>query len=98
MPSLPLTPEEKEVWLSQHLPSRVYACFASPGYVQKLISELPAGADQSHRCELELIRQASWEGRHAALRWLIEFIGVKADKNGKPDLPKELNSRYARSV
>lgn len=27
---------------------------------------------------------AMWEGRHAAIRWLIEFVGVTADKDGKP--------------
>ena len=28
------------------------------------------------------------EGRKAAMRWLIEFVGVRLDKNGNPAAPK----------
>ena len=28
------------------------------------------------------------EGRKASMRWLIEFVGVTLDKNGRPAAPK----------
>ncbi len=36
---------------------------------------------------------AAWEGRHAAARWLVEFVGVAADKDARP---KRSSSRQAR--
>jgi len=32
------------------------------------------------RCSTDSI----WEGRLAATRWLIEFVGIRRDKNGNP--------------
>jgi hypothetical protein len=31
--------------------------------------------------------RAVWEGRMAAMRWLIDFVGIAADCNGKPRPP-----------
>lgn len=33
--------------------------------------------------QLECLFHAAWEGRHAAARWLIEFVGVTGLKNGR---------------
>ena len=51
----------------------------------------PPHAKIRERCEGDAI----WEGRLAAIRWLIEFVGIIADKNANP---KESKGRYAHDT
>jgi hypothetical protein len=82
------TLSEKDIndWLDQHIRSRIYATLARPAWFRKWAETTqPAELQQ----DLHFILQASWEGRHAALRWLIEFVGIKLDgKTGKAARPK----------
>lgn len=81
-----MTPKDKTDWLETHIPYRVRAALARiPLQVEllKLPQFLPAKSRIETRCEGDAI----WEGRLAATRWLIEFIGVSADQSGKPKIP-----------
>jgi hypothetical protein len=78
----PLTSVEIAEWLDQHVRSRVHATLAQPRRVREQIDRLPSETPDGERAQLEFLLQASWEGRHAAFRWLIEFVGVIRDKHG----------------
>jgi hypothetical protein len=75
----------QDEWLVTHIPHRIRAALAGLPLQVELLQAL-AVADPlaiQHRSA----GNAVWEGRMAAVRWLIEFIGVKEDKNtGKPVL------------
>lgn len=72
-------------WLVTHLPHRIRAAISRLPLEGELLTALSATEPQKirERCE----GNAIWEGRMAAVRWLIEFIGVKEDKHGKPVRP-----------
>jgi hypothetical protein len=87
-----ITIDEKQEWLRDHIPHRVRACLAITCMLTDYLDIdcgrlVPAVKDEDsnyqiiRRCETDCI----WEGRLVALRWLIEFVGVKADKDGKPE-------------
>lgn len=83
---------DKQQWLRDHIPHRVRACLAiTPLLTDYLGTDRaqPGPTDRDNdliykiiqRCETDCI----WEGRLIALRWLIEFVGVKANNDGKPE-------------
>jgi len=79
--------EEQNEWLVKHIPHRVRAATArlpmekSPLQVQALID--PKCRDEKDKIYWRCATDSIWEGRLAATRWLIEFVGVK-QKNGQP--------------
>jgi hypothetical protein len=81
--------EEQNEWLVKHIPHRVRAATArlqmekSPLQVQALID--PEGRDEKDKIYWRCATDSIWEGRLAATRWLIEFVGIKrSEKNGQP--------------
>jgi hypothetical protein len=82
---------EQKKWLETHIPHRVRAAIArlnrlenSVLRVRAFIDPVPKTAEEKvyWRCATDSI----WEGRLAATRWLIEFVGIKQGKGGKyPD-------------
>jgi hypothetical protein len=81
-----LTPEQRSEWLDQHIRTRVYAALASVALVRRLQDSRPSDA-HDERAQLEFVFHAVWEGRQAALRWLIEFVEVAQGKDGNPKRP-----------
>lgn len=61
---------------------------ANPSLIRAQISQLQAEVTTEH-FQLECLLQASWEGRHAAAKWLIEFIGIDGMKEGKALAPSQ---------
>jgi len=79
----------QNAWLTTHIPHRIRAVIARLPLQEELLKSISAKDPQKikERCEGNSI----WEGRLVAVRWLIEFIGVTQDKNGKPVRPKRRN-------
>src|ERR1035437_233833 len=79
---------EQSEWITKHIPHRVRAAIARINMKNSLLDvtasidpALQTGKDKiCWRCSTDSI----WEGRLAATRWLIEFVGIKQDKNGNP--------------
>ena len=80
-----MNPEEQNQWLVQHIPHRLRACLAYSDVQKEL---MPDTADQESQRNIEAycVLIAAVEGRMAATRWLIEFVGI-CDRNGKPGRP-----------
>src|SRR5580700_1034291 len=77
--------EQKE-WLETHIPHRVRAAIARLP-MEDSILRVTATIDPQQPSELEKIywrcaTDSIWEGRLAATRWLIEFVGIKQDGKG----------------
>ena len=80
-----MKPSDEEVWLRQHIPHRLRACLTWLPLQSELlttITDANAHASIMHRCFLHTVS----EGRMAAIRWLIEFVGIR-EVNGKPEYP-----------
>jgi hypothetical protein len=80
--------KDRAEWLRCHIPYRLQAGLAG----LPLASEfLPATAEPALRAQFTAIclNNAVCEGRLAAIRWLIEFIGIR-DKKDKPAKPLRL--------
>ena len=71
-----LTKEEQAYWLNQHVRTRVHAVLASRANIDQLRAAQPKGSVSF--MEHDFIFHATWEGQHAAMRWLLEFIGVES--------------------
>lgn len=85
-------PEQKE-WLETHIPHRVRAAIARLP-MENSILRVTATIDPQQPSELEKIywrcaTDSIWEGRLAATRWLIEFVGIKQDEAGNPTVCKK---------
>lgn len=78
--------KDQSDWLQNHIPYRVRAALARIPLQENLLKD-PQYCSSRQRIEKRCEGDAIWEGRLAATRWLIEFIGVSANKNGKPKLP-----------
>jgi hypothetical protein len=70
-----LSREDQAYWLKQHIRTRVYAVLASRKFIRDMQQDV--STDSQKRLYLECIFHATWEGQHAAMRWLIEFVGVE---------------------
>ena len=70
-----LTESERQAWFRQHIKSRVFAMMSKPSLLRAQIDQLPDDSMEM-RFRLECLLQAAREGRQAAIRWLIEFVGV----------------------
>lgn len=68
-----LTEIERKEWLQQHIVTRVYAVRADIPQLNKRRHAI-APENVAERLLYEYWFHAAWEGRHAALRWLIEFV------------------------
>jgi|ERR1035441_2277899 hypothetical protein len=83
MPFFNLTKPEKEIWLSQHVPHRICAALAL--LKMRGMWAMPKSPILPHGdFHVWCIGRSIDEGRKAAMRWLIEFVGItlKIEKNG----------------
>lgn len=84
---------EQSEWRTKHIPHRVRAAIARLPMEQSLL-RVTATIDPAPRTDLERIywrcsTDSIWEGRLAATRWLIEFVGIKQDRSGNPACTKK---------
>jgi hypothetical protein len=83
-----ISESEKEVWLVQHVPHRICAALTwldMPGaWAMPNPPDMPKTGDFHVWC----LNRSVEEGHLAAMRWLIEFIGVTLHHTGKPVPPK----------
>jgi len=83
-----MDPDEQTQWLTTHIPHRVRAATARLDMTRSLLGvralidpECRTVTDKVYwRCSTDSI----WEGRLAATRWLIEFVGIKEGPEGNP--------------
>ena len=82
----PLNPEEQDQWLAEHVPYRVRASLTDLDFQNEF---MPLDADKQTREKILLhcLQSSVVEGRLAAMRWLIEFVGVAGDCEGNPKTP-----------
>jgi len=79
-------PVEINDWLEKNIPHRIRACLAITTRLGDRLGGLPEWPIKTdneriaRRCETDAI----WEGRIAAMRWLIELVGLTRDRNGNP--------------
>jgi len=74
---------EKEDWLMQHVPHRICAALAWLPMPGKWA--VPRPPDLPNRdFRVWCVDRCVDEGRKAAMRWLIEFVGVTLDRNDEP--------------
>ncbi len=79
--------DEQRDWICRHIPHRLRAAIARLPMENSLL-HVKASIDPERRTDQDEVywrcaTDSIWEGRLAATRWLIEFIGVKRDGNGK---------------
>ena len=79
---------EQAIWLAEHIPHRVRAAIARLP-MESSILRVTATIDPKCLTEQQKIywrcaADSIWEGRLAATRWLIEFVGIKQGKAGNP--------------
>jgi len=81
------SPKDRDDWLHHHIPHRIRAGLAGLSFASEF---LPATADAALRTRFAeaCLQNAACEGRMAAIRWLIDFIGVR-NKQGKPARPHQ---------
>lgn len=90
---------EQDEWLTDHIPHRVRAAIArmdmedSLLHVNTLALIDPTPRTALEKCYWRCSTDSIWEGRLAATRWLIEFVGIKMDSKGnavcsRPQKPK----------
>jgi hypothetical protein len=80
--------DEQNEWMTKHIPHRVRAAIARLNLEGSFL-QVNASIDPELRTEVDKIywrcaTDSIWEGRLAATRWLIEFVGIKQDSNGNP--------------
>ena len=83
-----MDPHEQSEWIATHIPHRVRAAIARINMEDSLLHVWalidPATRTDKERIYWRCSTDSIWEGRLAATRWLIEFVGIKQDKNGNP--------------
>jgi hypothetical protein len=79
---------EQAEWLTKHVPHRVRAATARINMKSSLLRAEafidPALRTDEDRIYWRCATDSIWEGRLAATRWLIGFVGIQQDKNGNP--------------
>ncbi len=79
---------EQREWIDRHIPHRVRAAAARLNLEESLL-RVRALVDPVRRTDEDEIywrcaTDSIWEGRLAAIRWLIEFVGIKQGRSGNP--------------
>lgn len=82
-PKKSLVPREIESWLHEHIPYRLVGGIALTPIAQEWdLSDTPL------RCtggfQFVCLNYATLQGQRAAIRWLIEFVGIQRAKSGQP--------------
>lgn len=77
-------PTKQADWLNQHIPHRIRAALGGTELLEYILYQLPLTAEEKNSKRDFCRDMAMWEGRHAAVRWMIDFVGINSDKEGKP--------------
>lgn len=77
-------PATQTDWLGQHIPHRLRAALAQSTLIDSMLATQVPDEVERKKIETFCLEMAAWEGRHAATRWLIEFVGITGDASGKP--------------
>ena len=82
---------DKQKWRHDHIPHRVRAAIARLDMRESILNVQavvePITTTDEEEVYWHCAKDAIWEGRLAAARWLIEFVGVK-QFDGKPRRPE----------
>jgi hypothetical protein len=96
---LKLSPDEQLAWFNQHLPNRIGAAWVwLPGlkgeweWKGDQCDDFDKNADANH---VWCIGRAVDHGRKAAMRWLIEFVGIYLKNNGTPGRPNRKDNEVS---
>src|SRR4051812_15751499 len=81
MQAPPLSKARQRIWRRQHIRTRIFAMIANPADVRLIQKAYPL--DSPEHLAFEALFHASWEGRLAATRWLIEFVGIVNNSKGR---------------
>lgn len=86
---LKLSPDERQSWLTEHLPNRIGSAWVwLPGlkndWEWKTHKDFGQDADPN---QVWCIGRAVENGQKAAMRWLIEFVGIRLKKKDDKDIP-----------
>ena len=79
-------PRVENEWLYQHIPHRIRASLALTPRLGKILDATGLYSELKANAWRDCAAMGAWEGRLAATRWLIEFIGIVFDEATK--LPK----------
>ncbi len=86
-----LTPQDQLEWRRSHIPHRVRAAIARLDMTKSVLAVVavidPMIETKDDKINWRCATDAIWEGRIAATRWLIEFVGIR-EKHGNPAGPK----------
>ena len=79
--------DEQSEWITRHIAHRVRAAIARLPLENSLL-RVKASIDPERRTDRDEVywrcaTDSIWEGRLAATRWLIEFVGIKRNDDGK---------------
>ncbi len=76
-------PQKQHEWLTQNIPHRLRASVAGTMLVSQLLQTVES-EEMRQKTEAFWNDMAIWEGRHSAIRWLIESIGVTGNGDARP--------------
>jgi hypothetical protein len=82
-----MTRTDQNQWLAQHIPHRLSACLAELPLQSELFMLEVADDPLRLKIRAAYFDRAVWEGRMVAMRWLIDFVGIAANREGKPRRP-----------
>jgi len=81
-----MNPSDQELWLAQHIPHRLRACLTGLPLQGEFMRTVEDGT-MRELIKYCCLQHTVSEGRMAAIRWLIEFVGIH-DVNGTPRHPR----------
>ncbi len=84
--SVAMNLSNQDQWLTEHIPHRFRSCLVGLPLQDELMTAIADGKTRDS-IKAHCLLSAVSEGRMAAIRWLIEFVGIR-DFNGKPGHPK----------
>ena len=91
VPLQPMDAAEQREWFLVHIPHRVRAAVAHldlrGSILDMQLSIYPPQATPEEKICWHCAANSIWEGRLAATRWLIDFVGIK-EEDGNPVEPK----------
>jgi hypothetical protein len=83
-----MDPAEQERWLKEHIPHRIRAAAARLPMQNSLLRVTatidPLRTTPESRLFWRFATDSIWQGRLVAMRWLIEFIGIKESAQSIP--------------
>jgi hypothetical protein len=89
-------PQVENEWLCQHIPHRIRASLALTPHLGRILDATGLYSKLKANAWRDCAAMGAWEGRLAATRWLIEFVGIEFDEKTK--LPKSHEQLRKRKI